>query len=59
MKTKKIIGIILFVLGIVGLIIGLMGIFGSQISNLSPWPFAILGVIFFTSSMGMLKSMNE
>ncbi len=58
MKTKKIIGIILFALGIVGLIIGLMGIFGSRINNLSPWPFAILGIIFFSSSMGILKSLD-
>ncbi len=45
--------LVIFVMG--GLIIGVMGIFGKNMVNLSPWPFAILGLIFFFAGIGLLK----
>lgn len=55
---KQIIGIILLILGAVGLIIGVVGIFGPNLTSISPWPFAILGLIFFTSGVGLIKRMG-
>jgi hypothetical protein len=45
----------LVVFGVAGLIIGVMGIFGKNMVNLSPWPFAILGLIFFSAGIGLMK----
>ena len=51
----RIIALSLTVLGIVGLILGVVGIFGPNIVTLSPWALAILGIIFFSSGIGLLK----
>lgn len=51
----KILAIVLVVVGIVGLILGILGIFGSNLVALSPWALAILGIIFFTSGISLLK----
>lgn len=56
MQLKKILSTGLIILGVAGLIIGLFGIFGPDITTLSPWAFAILGLIFFSSGMGLLKA---
>lgn len=45
----------LTIAGVVGLIIGVMGIFGRNLANFSPWAFAILGIIFFSAGIGLLK----
>ena len=55
----KILALTLVILGIVGLIIGTLGIFGRDIVPLSPWALAILGVIFFTSGIGLLKTQKD
>ena len=64
----KALAMTLVIFGMGGLIVGVMGIFGKNMVNLSPWPFAILGLIFFfcwhrtvkkdflTSSVAMLFS---
>lgn len=49
----------LTIVGIAGLILGVMGIFGQNYTNFSPWALAILGVIFFTSGVGLLKSRGK
>lgn len=51
----KTLGVILTVVGILGLTFGVLGIFGSNIVALHPWAMAILGLIFFTSGVGLLK----
>lgn len=56
MGAKSIIGTILILVGIAGLIVGAFGIFGKNMTAQSPWIFAILGGIFFTSGIGLMKS---
>jgi hypothetical protein len=55
----KIIGVVLLSLGAIGLIIGITGIFGSTNVGINPWALAILGIIFFTSSVGLLKRRKD
>jgi hypothetical protein len=59
MEAKNIIAIVLIVAGIAGLIIGIAGIFGENLTKQSPWIFGILGFIFFTSGIGLLKSAGK
>lgn len=59
MGPKSIVGIILIVAGIAGLIIGVVGIFSKNLTNQSPWIYAILGFVFFTSGIGLLKSVGK
>lgn len=47
---------VLVLAGIIGLIIGIAGIFGKNMTAQSPWIFAILGFVFFSSGIGLLKS---
>lgn len=55
----KTLGAILTGLGIIGLILGVVGIFDQNIVALSPWALAILGFIFFTSGIGILKRRKD
>jgi uncharacterized membrane protein len=59
MEPKNIVGIVLIVAGIAGLIIGVTGIFSKNLTNQNPWIFGILGFIFFTSGIGLLKSAGK
>ncbi|WP_338767430.1 hypothetical protein WAF17_05795 [Bernardetia sp. ABR2-2B] len=56
MNFKAIISIFLILMGIIGLVVGVFGIFGQNLSNQNPWIFAILGLIFFASGMGLFKT---
>ncbi len=55
----KIIAAILVGLGLIGLILGVIGIFGTKLVHLSPWALAILGLIFFSSGIGLLKTKKD
>ena len=56
MGVKSIVATVLILVGVVGLIIGIAGIFGKNLTAQSPWIFAILGFVFFSSGIGLLKS---
>jgi hypothetical protein len=56
MGVKSIVATVLVLAGIIGLIIGITGIFGKNVTAQSPWIFAILGFVFFSSGIGLLKS---
>ena len=56
MGVKSIVATVLVLAGIIGLIIGIAGIFGKKMTAQSPWIFAILGFVFFSSGIGLLKS---
>lgn len=51
----KALAIVLVIAGIIGLVLGVLGIFGSNLVALSPWALAILGLIFFSLGIGLLK----
>lgn len=55
----KIVAVVLLLAGVVGLILGVPGIFGRDLVALSPWALAILGLIFFTSGIGLLKRRRD
>jgi hypothetical protein len=55
----KALAFILTIAGFIGLILGVMGIFGRNLVNLSPWALSILGLIFFTSGIGLLKQRRD
>ena len=55
----KALALILTIAGIVGLILGVLGIFGRNLVALSPWALGILGLIFFTSGIGLLKQRRD
>jgi uncharacterized membrane protein len=56
MGVKSIVATVLVLAGIIGLIIGITGIFGKNVTAQSPWIFAILGFVFFSSGIGLLKN---
>ena len=55
----KILAMVLILLGAIGLVMGVLGLFGPNISALSPWALAILGIIFFISGIGLLKRRRD
>lgn len=55
----KSIGFLLTIVGIAGLILGVLGIFGTNYTGFSPWALAILGLIFFSAGIGLLKSRSR
>lgn len=59
MEAKKILGIILVLGGAVGLVVGVLGIFqGTATAGINAYAWAILGVIFFLSGIGLMKSVG-
>lgn len=55
----KILAMILILIGATGLVMGVLGIFGPNVTALSPWALAILGIIFFISGIGLLKRRRD
>jgi hypothetical protein len=55
----KIVAVVLLVAGVAGLILGVPGIFGRDLVAMSPWALAILGIIFFSSGIGLLKRRRD
>ncbi|WP_417610459.1 hypothetical protein [Owenweeksia hongkongensis] len=51
----KALSLIFTILGAISLVVGIIGIFGQSLVNISPWALAIIGVIFFSSGIGLLK----
>ncbi len=51
----KAIALILTIVGFAGLTMGVLGIFGNTVVNLHPWALAILGLIFFSGGISLLK----
>lgn len=46
---------VLTLAGMTGLVLGVLGIFGKDLVQIHPWALAILGLIFFSSGIGLLK----
>ncbi|PHI18393.1 hypothetical protein CEQ90_18270 [Lewinellaceae bacterium SD302] len=58
MDSKKIIGLILTLLGGAALVYGVMSLTGGEVANGQAWAATILGGIFFTSGIGLMKSVK-
>ena len=55
----KAIAFLLTLAGFVALTMGVLGIFGQNIVSLHPWALAILGLIFFTGGISLLKRRRD
>jgi len=60
MDLKKIFGPLLTVLGIIGMIYGAFLFLHDETGDWKPLVvFFVLGIIFFTSGMGLIKNIDE
>lgn len=59
MDIRKILNVTMIVLGIAALVIGLFGIFGTNVTKQSPWLYTILGTVFFSWGMMLLKAFDS
>ena len=55
----KAVALLLTLAGFVGLTIGVLGIFGENLIDLHPWALAILGLIFFSGGVSLLKRRRD
>jgi hypothetical protein len=55
----KALALLLTLTGFVGLIMGVLGIFGKDLVDLHPWALAILGIIFFSGGISLLKRRRD
>ena len=55
----KAIALLLTLVGFVGLTMGVLGIFGQDLVNLHPWALTILGLIFFSGGISLLKRRRD
>ena len=55
----KVLALLLTLVGLVSLALGVLGIFGPDIVKLSPWALAILGLIFFSAGISLLKRRRD
>ncbi len=53
---KKGLALVFTILGAVGLVYGIFMLFNGEVTDSNPWIAAVLGVIFFTSGMGLMRS---
>lgn len=59
MESKKIIGLILTLGGGGALTYGIISILsGGQLTDGTAWAFTILGIIFFSAGIGLMKSVK-
>ena len=55
----KALALLLTLVGLVSLAMGVLGIFGPDIVDISPWALAILGLIFFSAGISLLKRRRD
>jgi len=55
----KALALLLTLVGFVSLTMGVLGIFGDNLVDLHPWALAILGLIFFSGGIGLLKAQER
>lgn len=59
MTIKKIVSLVLIILGFAGLIYGVFALFTGGLKQSYPWAALILGLIFFPAGMKLLKNMDS
>ena len=55
----KYLGLAFTIFGALALIFGIIGVFGTNLIQIDPWALPILGIIFFSSGLGLLKKSND
>ena len=55
----KAMAFLLTLVGFVALTMGVLGIFGTDIVDINPWALAILGLIFFTGGLSLLRRRRD
>lgn len=55
----KYLGLAFTIVGALALIFGIIGVFGTNLIQIDPWALSILGIIFFSSGLGLLKKSND
>jgi hypothetical protein len=55
----KAIAFLLTLVGFVALTMGVLGIFGTDIVDINPWALGILGLIFFSGGLSLLKRRRD
>ena len=53
---KKTLSLIMTVIGAAGLIFGVIMLFKGNVADSNSWIAAVLGLVFFTSGIGLMKS---
>lgn len=43
------------IMGALALVFGIVGVFGTPLIQINSWALTILGIIFFSSGMGLIK----
>ncbi len=60
MEAKKIIGVVLTILGAIGLAAGVLTIFqGGEALGKNSYAMTILGIVFFVAGIGLMKSVKS
>lgn len=60
MKSKQLIGIVFTLAGAIALAVGLMSVFNKGLAfGQNAWGVTIVGIIFFLSGMGLMRSVNQ
>ena len=59
MDSKKLIGLLLTLLGAVALGYGVLNLTGGEVGNGQAWGAAILGGIFFAAGIGLMKTVKS
>lgn len=60
MKSKQTIGIIFTLVGAVALAIGLMAVFNKSLAfGQNAWGVTLVGIIFFLSGMGLMRTVGQ
>ncbi len=56
---KKVLAFILAIVGVAGLIYGVVMVFNGEVAQPMPWIGIVLGGIFFSSGIGLLKTTDN
>ena len=60
MNAKKVLAVVFTIVGAIGLAVGVMAIFNKGMAfGQSPWGVAIVGVVFFITGMGLMRTVGE
>lgn len=59
MQSKQIIGLLLTIGGAIALAYGIFSLTGGEVGNGQAWAATILGGVFFTAGIGLMKTVKS